>query len=282
MEATTFNWATTDGVQIYGRVWPHPSPTAVLTIVHGMGEHINRYNDMAAFYHKAGLAVIGNDHRGHGQSEGKRGHTPNFELLLDEVEQLVIQTRARYPGIPHFLFGQSLGGNLVLNYCLRRRSDFAGVVASSPWVQLAFRPNPITVAAGRLMQYIYPGFQQPSGLKAAHLSTLPQVGEQYVKDPLVHDRVSAAMGMAMLKAADYLDEYEGDFPCPLLMLHGTGDQIVSVTAARNFAERLHGDITYRAYEGLYHELHNEVNREEVLKTTLAWIQSRMPANKKNT
>jgi alpha-beta hydrolase superfamily lysophospholipase len=275
LETTTFNWTTEDGVQIYGKAWPHPAPTAVLSIVHGMGEHINRYDEMAAFYHKAGFAVVGNDHRGHGQSGGKRGHTPGYELLLDEVDHLVKESRARYPGLPHFLFGQSLGGNLVLKYCLQRRSDFAGVVASSPWIQLAFRPNPISVLAGKLMQNIYPGLLQPSGLNPDHLSTIKEVGRQYVKDPLVHDRISAAMGMGMLKAADSLNEYNGSFPCPLLILHGTGDQITSVPASRAFAERVSGDITYRPWEGLYHELHNEADRQEVLETTLNWMTSKM-------
>ncbi|MCB0628837.1 MAG: alpha/beta hydrolase [Saprospiraceae bacterium] len=275
MEALTFNWTTKDGVPIYGRVWLHPSPVAVLSIVHGMGEHINRYNEVAEFYHQAGFAVVGNDHRGHGQSGGKRGHAPNYESLLDEVDHLVEETRSRYPGLPHFLFGQSLGGNLVLNYCLRRRSDFAGIVASSPWVQLTFKPNPVSVAAGKLMQNIYPAFLQSTGLDPDHLSTISEVGEQYRNDPLVHDRISASMGMAMLKAADDLNTYSGNFPCPLLVLHGTGDQIVSVPAARAFAERLEGDITYRSWDGLYHELHNEVNRQEVLETTLHWMQSKL-------
>lgn len=282
MKATTFNWVTDDGVEIYGKSWPHASPTAILSIVHGMGEHINRYDEMADFYHQAGIAVVGNDHRGHGKSEGKRGHSPNFEVLMDEVDRLVEESRTRYPGIPHFLFGQSLGGNLVLNYCLRRRSDFAGAVAYSPWVQLAFRPNPISVAAGKVLQHIYPSFQQPSGLDANHLSTVPEVARKYRQDPLVHDRVSASMGLAMLKAADYLNQYEGTFPCSLLVMHGTEDRIVSVPAARDFAERLEGDVSYRAWEGLYHELHNEVSKIEVMNTTLDWIKKRMPKNEQQT
>lgn len=250
-------------------------PRAVLSIVHGMGEHIRRYDHVAAFYQAAEIAVVGNDHRGHGKSGGKRGHAPNYDLLLNEVEQLVQETRQRYPGVPHFLFGQSLGGNLVLNYTLSRRSDFAGVIASSPWIQLAFRPDPVSVAAGKLLKNLWPTFTQPTKLNADHLSTDPEVGKVYAADPLVHDRITAALGVEMLYAADRLHTYSGPFPCPLLMLHGMADQIVSPQAAEALAERLSGDVTFIPWDGLYHELHNERRKAEVLQTTLEWINQKL-------
>lgn len=271
MKNNTLEWSTSDGIKIFGKYWPVDQPKAVLHIVHGMGEHIQRYEAVATFYNQAGIAVIGNDHRGHGLSEGKRGHIPNFLALLDEVEHLLELGHKLFPGAPQFLFGQSLGGNVVLNYILRRKPNIAGVIASSPWIQLAFKPDAISVMAGKLLKSIYPTFTQPTKLNARHLSTDPEVGRIYQADPLVHDRITAGMGTEMLDAADYLQHYSGHFPIPLLLMHGSDDQIVSYDAAHQFTERVTGEVTFVSWEGLYHELHNEIRREEVLNTSLQWI-----------
>jgi alpha-beta hydrolase superfamily lysophospholipase len=271
MKNNTLEWISSDGIKIFGKYWPVEQPRAVLHIVHGMGEHIQRYEAVAAFYNQAGIAVMGNDHRGHGLSDGKRGHIPNFTVLLDEVDHLLEESNKLFPGVPRFLFGQSLGGNVVLNYALRRKPALAGVIASSAWIQLAFRPDAISLMAGKLLKKLYPTFTQPTKLNPMHLSTDPEVGRIYQADPLVHDRITAAMGTEMLDAADYLDQYSGDFPVPLLLMHGNEDQIISYDAAQQFAERVSGDVTFVPWEGLYHELHNEIRREEVLNTSLQWI-----------
>lgn len=275
MENNHLEWTTTDGIKIFGKYWPVEQPKAVLHLVHGMGEHIQRYEQVAGFYNRAGIAVIGNDHRGHGLSEGKRGHIPEYSVLLDEVSELLTKGAALFPGTPRFLFGQSLGGNLVLNYALRRKPDIAGVIASSPWIQLAFDPGPVKVMAGKLVKNLFPSFTQSSNLNPMHLSTDEEVARVYQADPLTHDRITAAMGTEMLYAADYLHHYQGSFPLPLLLMHGSGDQIVSFPAAKQFAERLEGPITFVPWEGLYHELHNETRREEVLNTSLEWIVHRL-------
>lgn len=275
MGTNTFNWTTSDGLEIYAKSWPVDHPKAIISIVHGIGEHIGRYDHMASYYNQANIAVIGNDHRGHGKSAGKRGHAPSLELLLDEVECLVVESKKRFPEVPHFLFGQSLGGNLALRYTLARKSDFAGIIASSPWVQLAFRPNPISLSIGKLLRGILPSLTLPTELDTTHLSTDPKVGTIYAADPLVHDKVSAALGIEMLHAADFLNQYTGSFPVPLLMMHGMADQIVSPQAAQAFAERVKGDVTFIPWEGLYHELHNEVCKEEIMDTTLAWLETKI-------
>lgn len=279
MEKNITSWTTADGLTIYGKHWPAVRPKAVLCIVHGIGEHIHRYEEPAAFYNRAGVSIIGNDHRGHGRSEGKRGHTPSMDLLLDEVEQLIARSQTLYPDLPCFLFGQSMGGNLVLNYSLRRRPAVAGVIASSPWIQLAFRPDPISVLAGKLLKNIYPTFTQPTKLNPEHLSTDPEVGKAYQEDPLVHNRITAALGTEMLEAADYLHQYRGKFPVPLLLMHGTADQIVAPEASRQFADRVEGEITFIPWEGLYHELHNEVRRKDVLNSTLSWMETHLTHQK---
>lgn len=272
MKNNRLEWETTDGIKIVGKYWPVKAPKAVLHIVHGMGEHIQRYEQMAEFYNRAGIAVIGNDHRGHGLSGGKRGHIPEYSVLLDEVSDLLAKGEELFPGSPRFLFGQSLGGNLVLNYVLRRKPNISGVIASSPWIQLAYNPGALKVMAGKLMKNLYPTFTQATKLNPMHLSTDEEVGHLYMADPLTHDKITAAMGTEMLDAGNYLDNYTGKFPLPLLLLQGSGDQITSFEATQRFAKRVSGPVTFIPWEGLYHELHNEIRREEVLNSSLEWIE----------
>ncbi|MFT7603149.1 MAG: acylglycerol lipase, partial [Saprospiraceae bacterium] len=106
-----FNWQTKDGITIFGKEWKTENPKAVIALVHGFGEHCMRYDAMANYYNRKGYAMIGYDRRGHGQSTGPRGFTPNFEAYLDEVAALIEAGKKRYPGKPIILYGHSMGGN---------------------------------------------------------------------------------------------------------------------------------------------------------------------------
>lgn len=271
MQETEFNWQTKDGLNIYAKEWKAEKPQGVICLVHGLGEHINRYAHFARFFTEKGFSVIGYDRRGHGRSDGARGHTPDVEVLLDEVAQLLIEAEVRYQQLPIFLYGQSQGGLLVLAYTLKRHPNIQGIVASSPWIRLSFEPAAGMVALGRLMHRVYPAFSQSNGLKTAHLSRDPAVVRAYEEDPLVHSRITAAMGMAMLDQSRWLDGYSGPFPSPLLIMHGAADQITSPKASQEFAERVQGDITFKAWAGAYHEIHNEPIKEQAFRFVLEWL-----------
>ena len=96
------------------------SKKGVILVTHGMGEHALRYAEMARYFTEAGFAVVAFDIRGHGSSEGKRGHTPSYDLLMDDIERVYDKVKSDYPDAPVVLFGHSMGGNLILNFLLRR------------------------------------------------------------------------------------------------------------------------------------------------------------------
>ncbi len=272
MTIENFSWTNSNNLRIQGRHWPVEKPKAVISLVHGFGEHIGRYEHVAAYFNERNTAVIGYDRSGHGLSEGKRGHTKNYAVLLDEIGELIRQTRGRYPGVPLVLYGHSQGGNLALNYALRREAGLSGIVATGPWIKLAFEPSGFLVFLGKLTRMIYPAFSQPNNLNADHLSTDAEVGKAYVADPLVHNRVTSETGLSMIESGAYLDQYKGPFPCPLLLMHGGADQITSPEATRDFASRLEGDVTLKIWDGLYHEIHNEYRQAEVLDAIWSWMQ----------
>ncbi len=264
-----------DGIQLYTADWNMPNPKAVICLIHGFGEHINRYHHVADFYNKNGFAVVGMDSRGHGKSDGKRGHTPQYEAYMNDIEGFIDDAKSRYKNIPVFLYGHSMGGNLVLNFILKRQTVLAGAIVTGPWIKLAFEPKAIMITLGKIMRSIYPTMTQGSGLVASSISSDPSVVEAYVNDPLVHSSITASAGMAMTEAAAWLNEYSGDVPLPLLIMHGTVDKLTSQPASEAFFKRVKGDVKYKKWEGMYHEIHNEPNKMEVFNYTLGWLDSKI-------
>ena len=123
MNHIEFTRQSPDKLQFYFQGWePETSPRAVVCLVHGLGEHTGRYAHVAAALNDAGYAVLGFDLRGHGKSEGLRGHTPSYETLMDDIGRLLDEAAQRYPGKAQFIYGHSLGGNLVLNYALETQT----------------------------------------------------------------------------------------------------------------------------------------------------------------
>lgn len=275
MQADSFSWTTPDGLKIYAIDWPCEQPRAVVGLIHGLGEHVHRYEHLVEFLHQHQIAVIGYDRRGHGQSEGKKGHTTSYRAFLDEIAQLAVEAEERYPKLPFFMYGHSMGGNLLLNYVLRRHPTIQGAIVSAPHIRLAFEPSAVMVGLGKMMRGLFPGFTQPNGLAVEQLSRDQAVVEAYKADPLVHDRLTAITGMSMLDTGTYLDQYRGSFSVPLLLMHGREDGITSAAATQEFAERVTGDVEVRIWDGLYHEIHNEPEQELVFDKVAEWLNSRL-------
>lgn len=269
------NWKNAEGKALYAAHWPVENPRAVIALVHGQGEHIGRYDHLSRWFNQRGIAVLGFDHQGYGRSAGKRGHAKTLEVLLDDIGLLIDQVRSRYPETPVFLYGHSMGGGLVLNFVTRRSPELAGLIATAPWIRLAFEAPAFKVIAGKILKVFMPSLTLPTNLAAYFLSHDEEVVRAYKADPLVHDQLSAAAGIALLEGAKWLDTWAGEFRIPVLLQHGSDDKITSPDATRRFAERSKGDVTYREWPGMYHEIHNETAKEEVFQYTLKWIEEHL-------
>jgi alpha-beta hydrolase superfamily lysophospholipase len=275
MQADTFSWQTPDGLNIHALHWKQENPVAVVGFVHGMGEHAARYAHLAEAFAQKSMACMAYDRRGHGRSDGQRGHTPSYQAFIQEIKTLIEQLRRVYGNKPVYLYGHSMGGNLVLNYLLREEVKVQGIIASSPWIELSFKPSPIKVQGGKLVRSLLPKLSMKNELNPEFLSRDQAAVEAYVNDPLVHDKITPNTGVFMLEQARYLNEYSGDIDTPLLIFHGTDDQILSHDAARRFAERLNGPVTFKSWEGGYHELHHDINQEEVIRYILDWLSAQL-------
>ena len=266
-----------DGLELFAHAFPaEETPKAVVCLVHGHGEHIERYEHVAEAFNKAGYSMIGFDHRGHGQSEGARGHIPSYAMLLDDISRFRKEVHEYYPNIPHFIYGHSMGGNIVLNYAMREKPEVTGVIATGPWLKLAFDPPAIQVFMGKMMNKINPGFIQTSGLETAALSRDPEVVRAYEEDSLVHNKISARLFVEMYESGLWALEHASEFPLPLLLMHGSEDRLTSAAASKEFGVKAPADkITTKIWDGFYHELHNEPEKDEVIKTMIDWMDSKL-------
>ena len=274
MSKNEFSWkAKKTGLKIYGKSWPIENPKAVLCLIHGLGEHINRYDHMAKYYNQQGFAVVGYDRSGHGQSEGKLGHTDDFDFFLDEIDELYEEAQKQYPSQTLVAYGHSMGGLLVLLHEIKRKPPVKAIVATAPPIQLTKSPPAALLAIGKLMLKIYPKYTQPNGLNVKDLSRDPAIVKAYVDDPLVHDRITSMTAIKMLQSGDWLNQYKGNLNYPTLLMHGENDQISSAKATEAFAKRVGAE--FKLWPGAFHEIHNEPEKEAVYQYGIDWINQQL-------
>lgn len=274
MQHIESGWKTNDGLQLYAQGWqPEDKPKAVVCLVHGLGEHSQRYAHVGEALCQAGYALFTYDLRGHGRSAGPRGHSPSYECMLDDITLLLAESATRYPDCRQFLYGHSLGGSLVLNYALRRRPAIKGVIATSPELCTTTPPPPFTLFLGKIMYRVWPSLTLKTGLAAAGLSHDQQVVQTYIADPLVHGVATAKFALDFLNAGQWALEHAAEFPLPLLLMHGGADPICSAPASQDFAARAGEKCTLKIWDGLYHETHNELEKAQVLAYMVEWLNS---------
>lgn len=252
---------------------PGENTKAVIILVHGIGEHIQRYNYWADLFRKEGIAFAGVDLPGHGRSDGKRGNIKNYNILAEMIDILISSCKQTFPGIPVYLYGHSLGGGIVLDYLLRKNPRIKGAIVTSPYLRLAFEPPKIKLILASVMKNILPGLIQPTGLNTTHLSHDKTVVEKYVNDPLVHGKISVSLFYASAEAAKYSLSHASELKIPTLILHGNDDLILSPDGSREFAGKS-DKAELKIWDGGYHELHNEPFKEEVFKYIMNWINKK--------
>lgn len=267
------SWSTRDHVRLYAITWtPDVAPRGVIGLVHGLGEHVGRYTYVAEFLSRHGYALCAFDLRGHGKSAGPRADAPSYNALMDDIELLVQRARVAFPGLPFFLYGHSLGGNLVLNYLVRRHPNVSGAIITCPGLRpTSFRPW--MLAPARLLERFFPSLLIPNLINPIDLSRSPEVVANYVADPLAQKMVSVRLAIMAIDAGAWILPRGSEITGPSLLLQGAADRIVDLETNVRFAENLPGTCRFKMFPGLYHEIHNEPERDEVLTEITSWIAS---------
>jgi len=268
-EQTSFQ--TTDGLTLNALEWAVKDPIAHLSIVHGLGEHIGRYAHVASFYNTKGISVSGLDLRGHGLSEGPRGYAPSLDQLHKDLTAFIKNSKSN--DAPKVLYGHSMGGNLVLSYLMNAKNpmDFKCCIATSPWIKLVEEPVVFLKLAAKVLNK-FGGFTRPNELDTAAISSIEEEVEKYIADPLVHDKVSSVCALAIMNSGEDLINSKKKFPIPLLINHGTGDRITSHLGSQKFFDNQANEkIALKLWDDMYHELHNDREREALFKHCYEWI-----------
>lgn len=260
------------------RYWAHTveSARANCLVVHGVGEHAGRYRHVAAQLNAWSLTVWALDYRGHGRSGGVRGHCHTFGDLLDDVGRVLAQMRVEHPQGRTVLVGHSLGGLLVLAYALEHPQGIQAVIASSPALALSLQPAPLKRFLAKTLGRLWPTLRVSNGVQPDWLSHDPAVVDAYRTDPLVHPWISLGGYLEIQKAMARTRARAADLTVPTLILQAGEDRLVSAAASRQFAAQVTSPgSAYHEYPGFYHELFNEVGRDQVFADLRTWLLARL-------
>ena len=262
-----------DGLVLYTQSWCAAQPKATIVLIHGISEHSTRYRHVGEYWAAHGYTVHTMDLRGHGRSPGKRILVRQIEEHSRDVGTLLAWARQQAPTLPLFLFGHSMGGLIVTYYTLTQSPDLAGVILSGPALKLN-GASPLLVAIGRIIAKVYPTFPM-STIDTTGISRDAAVVLANKADPLIyHDGVPAATALAMVKAVAYVQTHWSAFHWPLLILQGTADRIVNPEGSQQFyAQAGSTDKTLKLYDGFYHEVLNEPEKEQVMADIVAWLDN---------
>ena len=261
-----------DGVELFASKNLVDHPKAVVVLVHGLCEHSGRYDYVVSRLNAFGYSVYRFDNRGHGRSGGERGFIEDYQLFLEDADTIVRGARQENPGIPVFMLGHSMGGFITACYGVKYPDRLSGQVLSGAAV--------ILLPAVKDMEFFdfdaAPRMPIPNSL-AAVVSRDPDVVKAYTDDPLVlKEFTMKLMGEVLIKGAKRIMETMGAYRYPCLILHGGGDQIVSPDASKYLYDHISStDKQLKIYDGLFHEILNEPEKETVLEDIHQWIEKRI-------
>lgn len=260
-------------------IWsPEDDPRGVLVLCHGLGEHARRYDHVAERLTEIGLTVYAPDHRGHGRSGGKRLHLKDMTEFTDDIARMFAIADEAHTGRPRFLLGHSMGGAIALSYALDHPGELTALALSGPAVVVTAGTPGVVVEAGKLIGRFLPDLPVQK-LDPNHVSRDPAVVAAYNADPLVHHGlVPAGIARALVLGEQSYPQRLPSLTVPVLLQHGTDDKLTDPSGSRLVADRAGSDdVTLKLYEGLYHEIFNEYEKDKVLDDLVEWLKPRVAA-----
>ena len=271
------NFEGVRSVNIYYQGWlPEENIKAVLLVVHGLGEHSGRYMNVVNHFVPLGYAVYGLDHIGHGKSDGPRELVNSFDDFTDTLTTFYNMVAGWQADKPIFLLGHSMGGAIASYYLLDHQDKFKGAVISAPSVKVGDDVSQTTITLGKILSKIAPKM----GLLALDVNGIsrdPEVVQAYVNDPLVfHGKTPARLAAELLSAMLRITTEASKITLPLIIVQGAKDSLVDPSGAQMLYDKASSkDKTLKIYDGLYHEVFNEPERERVLKDVEDWLESQL-------
>lgn len=276
MHAYTGTFGTADGLALLTRSYLPDAPArAAVIIAHGYAEHSGRYAHVAEALVGAGYAVFALDHRGHGQSGGKRASVRVFREYVSDLGRFIDRVRETRPSPPRFLFGHSMGGLVALQLVLEHPEKVEGLAITAGYLENATPLSPLLEQLAPLVSRLAPDLPVQR-LDVEALARDPAVVQGYRDDPLVYGgNVRARLGYELLRCGPYLTRRAASITLPVLLQHGAADRIAAPAGSKKLYDVLgSSDKTLKLYDGTYHEILNDYGREGVLADLIAWLDAR--------
>jgi alpha-beta hydrolase superfamily lysophospholipase len=260
---------------------PRGSAKLALVMVHGFSPHCGIYRHVGVTLAALGIAVTQFDNRGHGRSEGRRGHIEDFAEYLDDLQEVAAWSKMQDPGLPLAMMGHSMGGAIVVSFALdeARAEKPEALVLAAPYLKLRMKVTAPKRFAANVAARVLPTLSGPNGLRAEDISRNPEALAGFKHDPLIHHTASAGWFMATLRAQAHIRTHAEKLRVPTLLLLAGEDRIVANDANLAFAKNAGPGVEVRSYDGLYHELFLEPEAEQVLNDIGAWLLTRAPSKR---
>lgn len=270
---------STGGLKLYYQRWsPHGEPRTALAIVHGIGEHSGRFQNIVNHFVARGHAVYALDLRGHGRSPGLRGHLMSWLEYIEDVRAFLTLISTKESGRPLFLYAHSMGGLIGMEYVLRYPEGLSGVIISGPPFESAV-VTPTLILSSLLLGKLRPTHPLKVNLVPEAMCNDPAVVAAYLADPLVHRQCTARWAFEALKAVAWIKSHIADWRVPLLMLHGEKDDVNPPRGARQVFDKVpYPDKKMHLAPGGFHEPHSDIGYEQVLQLVEEFVLSHLPAS----
>jgi len=276
MKTLNGTFSSKDGTSIYWKAWlPDGAPKALIHLIHGYAEHIDRYGNVVNELIPAGYAVFGNDHRGHGKSQGRRGHVSSFQEFIDDERQFALEViKTQFPDSLYFVLGHSMGSLIAMNYVEQYPDGIKGLILSGTGSQPGTDIPKILISVTKVLSKILPAVHVKSPLPPEFISRDPDVVKAYVDDPLVYNVITPRLAHEMNRYVVLGAQNAFKIKTPVLIQLGSQDTAFS--GQKELYEKIGAkDKTFKLYEGLKHEVYNELpaDRARVLADLRAWLDS---------
>jgi alpha-beta hydrolase superfamily lysophospholipase len=222
-------------------------------------------------------AIYSFDLRGHGHSPGLRGYINRWSELREDMAAFIELVHREQPASPVFVLGHSIGGVIVLDYCLRNPGGISGVICSAPVIG-EIGISAFLLMLARVLDRVWPTLSLSTGLDISKLSRDPAVEREARADPLYHSRGTPRLGMEIERTVEWVHAHAGEISLPLLIVHGTDDVLSPIGGSRKFIRKVtYPDARLQEYEGGFHELCHDIIKEQVLADIESWLARHLGA-----
>ena len=272
-------YQTHDGQKLHLQSWtPEKEPKAAVLIIHGLAEHSGRYAHLAKNLNESGYAVHTFDGRGHGKSSLPKptAYFSNMDDYLEDVDGIFQEMQASAGKLPCFLFGHSMGGGITVHYALKYRPQVNGILLSGAALAPGDDISPFLMKMSKVLSVLTPKLKVMQ-LDETKLSRDPEVIARHRADALIYrEKIPARTGAELLRTINYIQPRMQDFDYPVLIMHGTADVLTNVAGSKLLYERASStDKTLKLYEGFYHEIVNELGKDQVMSDMIEWMDARI-------